>query len=278
MVSHTRQPHLLSMSATPIPRTLKLAIFGNLEVSQIKEKPGGRKQILTKFVPEEDRKGAYDFIRAQILKGRQAFVITPLIEDSDSLEVKAASSEQKVLQEIFPEFKIGLLHGKMKSDAKEKVMQDFLNNELQILVSTSVIEVGVDVPNASVIAIEGAERFGLAQLHQFRGRVGRAEHQSYAFLFSNNTNEKSIERLNKFAKNHDGFELAEIDLANRGFGNIFGEEQSGFYFFKYFSFANDQELTKKAQEWAKHFLKTDPALKSIPFFQEKIKDKVLHME
>ncbi|OGE94301.1 MAG: hypothetical protein A3K08_01830, partial [Candidatus Doudnabacteria bacterium RIFCSPLOWO2_01_41_7] len=176
--------HLLTMSATPIPRTLALTLYGDLDLSILKELPAGRLKIVTKIVAEENRAKAYKFISDQIESGRQVFVICPLIEESDKLGVKSATSEHKKLSDLFPQFQIGLLHGKLKPAQKESAMQDFKDNKLQILVATSVIEVGVDVPNASVMMIEGAERFGLAQLHQFRGRVGRGEHKSYCFLFS----------------------------------------------------------------------------------------------
>lgn len=271
-------PHLLSMTATPIPRTLKLALFGDLQISQIINGPAGRKTTVTKLVQPDARNLAYEFIAKQIEQGRQAFVVTPLIEESDKLGVKAATAEVENLKKVFPKFNVGLLHGKMKAADKEQIMQDFLAQKIDILVSTSVIEVGVDVPNASVMVIEGADRFGLAQLHQFRGRVGRAEHQSYCFLFTDNINEKTLERLDLFTKTNNGFELAEIDLKNRGFGNIFGEEQSGFYYFKYFSLQFDQDLIKKAQTWAEKILAEDPKLKEHPEMLSKIEDKVIHLE
>ncbi|MCX6796851.1 MAG: ATP-dependent DNA helicase RecG [Candidatus Doudnabacteria bacterium] len=187
-----KAPHLLSLTATPIPRTLQLAFYGELNISQIKAKPLGRKFIITKLVDNANRAKAYDFIKKQISGDRQVFVITPLIEESDKLGVKSAKKEAEILKKIFPQFQIGLMHGRLKGKEKENAMNDFLENKTQILVSTSVVEVGVDVPNASVIVIEGAERFGLAQLHQFRGRVGRAEHQSYCFLFTDKSDEETL--------------------------------------------------------------------------------------
>jgi ATP-dependent DNA helicase RecG len=270
------QPHLLSMSATPIPRTLRLTLFGDLQISQINQLPSGRKQIKTAFVPAAERESSYAFIKKQITEGRQAFVVTSLIEESDKLGVKAATSEYESLSKIFAPLKVGLLHGKLKTAEKEEIMADFLANKIQILVSTSVIEVGVDVPNASIMLIEGADRFGLAQLHQFRGRVGRAEHQSYCLLFSDNENEKTLERLDKFTKTTNGFELAEIDLKNRGFGNLFGEEQSGFYYFKYYDY--NPETSADAKQWARKILTEDPKLKDHPKLLAKIEDKVIHLE
>ncbi len=282
-------PHLLSLSATPIPRTLQLAYYGELEISQIKSKPLGRKAIITKLVKAEDRAKAYKFIKEQILLGRQVFVITPLIEESDKLGIKAAKTEVEILQKLFPQFKIGLMHGRLKGKEKEDVMKEFLENKIQILVSTSVVEVGVDVPNASVMLIEGAERFGLAQLHQFRGRVGRAEHQSYCFLFPTAPSEptavampltdaqkETLNRLENFTKTTDGFELAELDLKQRGFGEIYGSSQSGWNF-KYFSPAYTS-LIEPARKEALKILKGDLELNNYPLLKEKIKDKVIHFE
>ncbi len=272
-------PHLLSMTATPIPRTLKLSLFGDLEISEIRTLPVGRKPIITKLVEEKDRPAAYDFILKQIQSGRQVFVVTPLIEENDRLGVKSATLEQKNLEDTFSGVKVGLLHGKMKPPEKEKAMADFLAGDCKILVSTSVIEVGVDVPNAAVMVIEGADRFGLAQLHQFRGRVGRSQHQSYCFLFTENQNPKTLERLEEFTKTLNGFELAELDLQNRGFGNIFGEEQSGFYYFKYFSFGSDGvKMAELARRLAQKILNLDPALRKNPYLHQQIEGKVIHLE
>ncbi len=276
--SEDNHAHTLSMSATPIPRTLKLSILGDLAVTQIKHKPPGRKTVATRLVGTDERAGAYDFVRKEILAGRQVFVITPLIEQNDRLGIRAATTEQENLQKIFKEFKVGLLHGKMKTEEKEQAMADFLANKTQILVSTSVIEVGVDVPNASVILIEGAERFGLAQLHQFRGRVGRSDQQAYCLLFTENQNPVTIERLQKFSETSDGFELAELDLKTRGFGNIFGEEQSGYYNFRYFSFFEHKEIANQAQLWAKKIIAEDPELDSYPYLQKQMEDKIIHNE
>ena len=282
-------PHLLSLSATPIPRSLQLAFFGELDISQIKTKPLGRKPITTKLVDPQNRKKAYEFITKQILLGRQVFVITPLIEESENLEAKSAKKEQEILQKIFPQFSIGLLHGKMKSADKEQAMKDFLDKKHQILVATSVVEVGVDVPNASVMVIEGAERFGLAQLHQFRGRVGRAEHQSYCFLFASSGQNSSpfkgedkgevndsLARLEAFTKTQDGFELAELDLKQRGFGELYGSEQSGINF-KYFNLSYTS-LIEPARAEARKILENDLTLKNFPLLQQKIEGKIVHFE
>ncbi|MEK7629709.1 MAG: ATP-dependent DNA helicase RecG [Patescibacteria group bacterium] len=238
---HSAIPHLLSMSATPIPRTLALTIYGDLDLSILKELPQGRKKIITKAVSPSNRDKAYQFIENQIKLGRQAFVICPLIEESEAAimsEVKNATAEyEKLSKDIFPHLKIGLLHGRMSSQEKEEVIKNFSapggsafggkNKKTDILVSTSVVEVGVDIPNASVMMIEGADRFGLSQLHQFRGRVGRAEHQSYCFLFTGTSSRNSAERLKILVESEDGFKLAEKDLEIRGPGQFFGSVQSG---------------------------------------------------
>jgi len=242
-------PHLLAMTATPIPRSLAQAVYGDLDLSIINEMPKGRKKIQTFVVPEGKRRDGYEFIKKQINEGRQAFVICPLISPSDKLGVKSVEEEYRKLNEqVFPELEIAFLHGRMKAKEKDEIMQKFLKNEIKVLVSTSVIEVGVDMPNATIMMIEGAERFGLAQLHQFRGRVGRSEHQSYCLLFP--TDEmQARERLNTFSKNHDGFKLAEEDLKMRGPGEVYGTAQKGFPEFKIADFS-DYTLIKETKEVA----------------------------
>jgi ATP-dependent DNA helicase RecG len=269
-------PHLLSLTATPIPRTLQLAVYGELDISQIKNKPLGRKSIITKLVDASNRPKAYDFIAKQVKSGRQVFVITPLIEESDKLGVKAAKTEVEALKKIFSNFTIGLMHGRLKGAEKEAVMKDFLENKIHILVSTSVVEVGVDVPNASTMIIEGAERFGLAQLHQFRGRVGRAEHQSYCFLFSDNLNPETQKRLTSFTKTNDGFELAELDLKQRGFGEMYGQTQSGWNY-KYFD-PSYTALIEPARREALNILRNDLNLDNYPMLKQKITGKTVHFE
>jgi len=271
-------PHLLSMTATPIPRTLAIAFSGNLDISILDEMPKDRKKIITRIIPSQKRDGAYEFIRQQIKDGRQVFIILPLVEDSKIMtEVKAAVSEHKRLSaEIFPELKLGLMHGKLKAKEKEKIMQDFSDKKLDILVSTSVVEVGIDIPNASVMIIEEADRFGLSQLHQFRGRVGRAQHQSYCFLFTNSDSNKSTERLRALEKSNDGFEIAEKDLKLRGPGQFFGTLQSGLPDIAMENLTN-VKLIKFARAEALEILKSDLELKKHPLlkdalqkFQEKI--------
>jgi ATP-dependent DNA helicase RecG len=221
-------PHVLVMTATPIPRTLSLTLFGDLDLSVIDQLPPGRQPIETRIVLPTERERAYNFIRTQIEKGRQAFIICPLVEESDKIEAKAAVEEHTRLQkEVFPKLKLGLMHGRMKPDEKDAAMRAFADNETQILVSTSVVEVGIDIPNATVIMIEGAERFGLAQLHQFRGRVGRGEHKSYCLLQTDTIASEISERLKAVEASTDGFVLAEKDLQLRGPGQFFGTRQSG---------------------------------------------------
>lgn len=273
-------PHLLSMTATPIPRTLSLTICGDLDLSVLDELPAGRKSIMTKLVTPANRADAYEFIRREILSGRQAFLICPLIEDSDVLEVKSATAEYQRLQEkVFLEFKLGLLHGKLKSKEKERVMRDFSAGKTQLLVSTSVVEVGVDVPNANVMVIEGADRFGLAQLHQFRGRVGRGEWQSYCFLFTDSTAAKSRKRLRALTENASGFALAEMDLELRGPGELIGVRQSGLPDLAMASLT-DAELIGAAKEEAEKFWSVYPDFKKHPALGKKLSAfrEGLHLE
>ncbi|OGZ30027.1 MAG: hypothetical protein A2835_00640 [Candidatus Niyogibacteria bacterium RIFCSPHIGHO2_01_FULL_45_28] len=227
-------PHLLSMTATPIPRTLALTIYGDLDLTLLDEMPPGRKKVMTVIVPPRQRERAYEQMRAEISRGRQAFVVCPRIEENSvaakkmSLEMKSVKVEHKKLSaSVFPEFEVGMLHGRMTPREKEKVMNDFRENEIQILVATSVIEVGINVPNATIIMIEGAERFGLAQLHQLRGRVLRSTHQPYCFLFTESQTQKTLSRLKALTEAKNGFELAEYDLQFRGAGELSGLKQWG---------------------------------------------------
>lgn len=261
-------PHLLSMTATPIPRTLALTLYGDLDISLLKEMPQGRKEIKTSVVPPSKREGAYEFIRDQIEKGRQAFVVCPLIDESEALEVKSVTEEHRKLSEdIFPDLSVAMLHGKLKPDEKKEVMQRFVDGKADILVSTSVVEVGIDVPNAAVMMVEGAERFGLAQLHQFRGRVGRGEHQSYCFLFTTSGAQATRKRLKALAETNDGFALAEKDLAIRGPGQFFGTQQSGLPDLA-MEGLKDIQMIEKAQEAAHRFLE-ESSLKEHPKLQER---------
>jgi len=260
-------PHILSMTATPIPRTLAMVAYGDHDLSVLNEMPPGRKQIITKIVPPEHRDKVNLFIADKIRKGGQAYVICPLIDDSEELEVKSVKAEYERLHTVFPDFRIGLLHGKLKSEEKESVMRRFKDGEIDILVSTSVIEVGVDVPNASVMLIEGSERFGLSQLHQFRGRVGRGTEQSYCFLCTSPDAQGSYIRLKAMVDYTDGFKLAEIDLKLRGPGEVYGVRQSGIPDLKIANLANGV-LVVRVRKAAEHMIeKSDlnkyPILKSM---------------
>ena len=255
-------PHFLSMSATPIPRSLAMALYSDLEISRIDALPGGRKKIITRFVGEDKREAAYEFIGNEIKKGRQAFVICPLISESDKLGVKSVLEEaEKLKRDIFPHLEICVLHGKLKQSEKEKIMDDFSANRINMLVSTSVVEVGVDVPNATIMLIEGAERFGLSQLHQFRGRVGRGMHQSYCILFSTNKGEKTLKRLESLTRISDGFELAKIDLELRGPGELFGTQQKGYLDLKVANLL-DLPMMEKAKKHADWAMVQDASLKT----------------
>ncbi len=282
-------PHLLSMTATPIPRTLALTVYGDLNLSLIREMPKERKKIITKLVSPSKRKDAYGFIEKEINNGRQAFFICPKIEEKEEEEnkpksawsdLKSVEKETEILQkEVFPNFRIGALHGKMKGSEKDKVMKDFRNKKYDILVSTSVIEVGIDIKNASVIVIEGAEMFGLSQLHQFRGRVGRGEFQSYCFLFTNSNNEKTKKRLEALLQSKDGFELAEKDLELRGPGDFLGKKQWGSADFTMEALKN-RFLVEEAREAAKKILQKDPELEEYPLLKNRVtvlKQKI-HLE
>jgi len=321
-------PHLLSMSATPIPRTLMLTIFGDLNLSLIDELPAGRKKIITKIVPPEKRGLAYEFIKKQIAEGRQVFVICPRIEavnesangkiqarlridslpDKTSLsriqardqrdgqiperfrnqnfksrlalEIKSVKEEyERLSKNIFPDFRVAMLHGKLKAKEKEKIIKDFREGRTDILVSTSVVEVGVDIPNATVMMIEGSERFGLAQLYQFRGRVGRGEHQSYCLLFTDSNSKATRGRLEALVQAKNGFELAEIDLRLRGPGEFLGEEQTGFPDLA-MKALQDPDLVRKSRAAAAEILKNDPTIKKHPRLKMRLKDfeKRVHLE
>lgn len=297
-------PHFLSMSATPIPRTLTLTIFGDLDLSIINELPKGRKKIITKIVDPINRDKAYEFIREQIKKGRQTFVICPRIEKEESVgqktveevnkmlangnkvkfnswsDVKAVKEEyEKLSQKVFSDLKVEMLHGKLKVKEKVEIMKRFNEGEINILVSTSVIEVGVDVPNATIMMIEGSERFGLAQLYQFRGRVGRGEHQSFCFLFTDSSSQTTHKRLSALLEAQNGFELAEKDLEIRGPGEFLGESQTGIPDLAMKALKNP-ELIKISREAAEKLIKEDPELKNYPLLKKKLElfKKEVHLE
>ena len=254
------QPHMLVMSATPIPRSLALTVYGDLDISVIDEMPAGRMPIKTKWLTPSQRERAYDFIRRQVASGRQAFIIYPLVEESENTEAKAAVTEHSRLkQTIFPDLRVELLHGRMRGEEKDRVMRAFRAGEADILVATSVVEVGIDVPNATVIIIEGAERFGLAQLHQFRGRVGRGEHPSYCILISDAAEGDSVKRLQALETHTDGFALAQIDLDLRGPGDFFGTRQSGLPPF-HAAQLSDLRTLEDARTAAQRLFEADPDL------------------
>lgn len=292
LVREENIPHLLSMTATPIPRTLALTIYGDLDISLLDEMPKGRQKIITKVIPPDQRNQAYEFIRREVKKGRQVFVICPRIEPTNDkrltvdetssdksqtsidirkllwAEVKAVKEEyEKLSQKIFPDLKIAMLHGKLKSKEKEEIMIDFKNKKTDVLVSTSVVEVGIDIPNTTVMMIEGADRFGLAQLHQFRGRVGRGKYQSYCFLFS--TSGDTTSRLRALTKCENGFELAEKDMQIRGSGQFYGVRQSGLPDLAMDSL-KDLNLVKTIRQEANDLLEKDLELKRLPLLSQKL--------
>jgi len=263
-------PHVLSLTATPIPRTLALTIFGDQDVSIIDEMPPGRIPPITKIVPKNKRVEAERWIESEVAKGRQVFIVCPLVEESEVLEIKSAKKEfERLSKKVFPQLTLGLLHGKMRPKEKDAAMAAFAAGEIQILVATTVIEVGIDVANATIMLIEAAERFGLAQLHQLRGRVGRGSQQSYCFLFSEADSEEAQSRLHALEKISSGFELAKIDLANRGPGEVFGVRQSGIPDLK-IAKLTDHDLIKKSRELGQEILAADPLLQNFPEILKKL--------
>jgi len=263
-------PHLLTMTATPIPRTIALTLYGDLSLSVLDEMPAGRQKIKTWVVPSQKRQSAYEWIRKRIKDtDERAFIICPLIEESETLQsVKAAKGEfENLSKRIFPDLRLGLLHGKMKSREKESAMTKFRQGELDILISTPVVEVGIDIPQATIMLIEGAERFGLSQLHQLRGRVGRSNKESYCLLFTDNPGGKTLQRLKALERINVGMKLAELDLTLRGPGEIYGTAQHGFFDLKVASFA-DLELIERTRKAAEEIL---PRLAQYPLLQARLK-------
>jgi len=255
-------PDVLVMTATPIPRTLAMTLYGDLDISIIDEMPPGRRPVKTMHFWERQREEVYAFLEKMLKEGAQVYVVYPLIEESETLDLKAATTMYETLKERFSNYKVTLLHGRMKAEEKQSVMEAFRQGKIQILVSTTVIEVGVDVPQAKVMVIEHAERFGLAQLHQLRGRVGRRNEQAYCLLL---TPEKitplARERLKVMVETTDGFKIAEADLRLRGPGEILGTKQAGFPKFRFANLARDINILKQAREAAMEFVETDPFLK-----------------
>ena len=263
-------PDVLIMTATPIPRTLAFTLYGDLDVSVLDELPKGRRPVKTRVVEESGRQAAYDLVRSEVRAGRQAYVITPLIEESDKLAVRSAETEaQRLAAEVFPDLRVGMMHGRMRPAAKEEVMAKFRQGEIDVLISTTVVEVGVDVPNATVMLIEDADRFGLSQLHQLRGRIGRGKFESTCLLLSRvvgdpEADPTTVERLKAVASTSDGFELANKDLELRGTGTILGERQSGFTDLRLTHLLRDIELLKAAREEAFGLIREDPDLLRHP--------------
>ena len=263
-------PHLLAMTATPIPRSLALTVYGELDVSVLDELPRGRRPILTKIISPPSREAAYAAIDQQIAQGRQVYVVCSLIADSDSSDRKSVEAEYKRLKNsIFSRYRIAMLHGKMSASEKDQIMQDFKDQKYDILVSTTVIEVGVDVPNATIMMIEDADQFGLAQLHQLRGRVGRGQHQSYCYLMMS-TNNKPSQRLREIEKSSDGFHLAEVDMSLRGPGEIYGRMQHGALNLQIATLA-DTQLIARAQKAAKRFIDSGESLSKYPALEARIR-------
>jgi ATP-dependent DNA helicase RecG len=262
-------PDLLIMTATPIPRTLALTVYGDLSLSVIDALPPGRKPVITRIIPEARRTKAYETIRRELAEGHQAYIVYPLVEETEKSDLLAATEGAAFLQEnIFPEQRIGVLHGKMRPDAKEQIMRDFKSGAINILVSTTVIEVGIDVPNATVMMIEHGERFGLAQLHQLRGRVGRGAHQSQCLLVKSGLcSEDGLKRLEVMAATNDGFKIAEADLEIRGPGEFLGTRQSGIPDFRVANLFRDGHTLDQARQEAFRIAE-DPAFLTADRYHE----------
>ena len=266
--------NLLVMSATPIPRSLALSIYGDLDISIIDELPPGRKPIKTKWIgTEPELEKAYDFVEKKLREGRQAYFVVPLIEDSEKMSVKSIEQYKYEIENRFLNYKIGILHGKMKNSEKDEVMKSFKNKEIDILLSTTVVEVGINVPNATIISIINAERFGLSSLHQLRGRVGRGEYQSYCFLISKTENDTSKARLRIMEKTQDGFEIAEEDLRLRKSGEIFGTKQTGFSDLKFIDIIQDVKTIKAVKDMCIEYLKEKKGIIDNEYLKMDIEDK-----
>ena len=265
-------PHLMVMSATPIPRTLGLIIYGDLDISILNELPSGRKKIRTDVVDSSYHERIYNFIKKAVDEGHQAYIVCPLVEEGESELISAKEYANELSEKNFQGYKLALLHGKMKAKDKEKVMSSFANKETDILVSTTVVEVGVDVPNATIMLIENAERFGLSQLHQLRGRVGRGSEQSYCILVSDSKSDSSRERLEVMKKTSDGFKIADYDLKTRGPGDFFGKRQHGLPNLVIADMLENMDTLKECQECAMEMINDDPKLDKYPLLCEQISD------
>ena len=271
-------PHVLTMTATPIPRTLALTLHGDLDVSQIDELPPGRQAIQTTVLSSKERSQAYDLIRREVASGRQVYVVLPLVEESEKLDVRSAIEEKEKLQiSIFPEFKVGLLHGRMSSADKDAAITKFRDKETDILVSTTVVEVGVDVPNATVMLIENSERFGLSQLHQLRGRVGRGSNRSYCLLMPGSKATEAMQRMKVLEQSQDGFFIAEMDMRLRGPGQVLGTRQSGLPDFALASLVEDQEVLELARQAAQMVIEDDESLNQWPVVRDELERRYQRM-
>ncbi|MFM8525774.1 MAG: helicase-related protein, partial [Cyanobacteriota bacterium] len=260
---------LLTMTATPIPRTLALAVHGDRDVSQIDELPPGRQPIQTRLLRGSERGRAYELIRDQVALGQRAYVVLPLVDESEKLDLRSAITvHQQLQQEVFPDLTVGLLHGRLSSAEKQEAILAFARGEAQVLVSTTVVEVGVDVPEATVMMIDHAERFGLAQLHQLRGRVGRGAASSTCLLINDSNQALARQRLEVLVRSSDGFEIAEMDLQLRGPGQVLGTRQSGLPDLALASLSEDGDLLEQAREVARELLRQDPDLKRHPSLAE----------
>lgn len=277
-LSTKTMPHFLSMTATPIPRTLSLTLYGDLDLSIIYEMPKGRQKVITRIIPAEKRVDSYGFIRKEIETGRQAFVVCPLVEEKEDERKSVMAEYEKLAHDVFKDLEVGYIHGQMKTEEKELAMSKFVSGETKVMVCSSVIEVGVDVPNATIMIIEDAERFGLAQLHQFRGRVGRGSHQSYCLLFTTSKNEVALKRLNALVQTDDGFKLADADLEIRGPGDFIGSRQHGLPDIKMKNLMN-LELISRCRGSAKGLLEKKEIM-DFPLLAAKMGnfDKVLDLE
>ncbi|MGK7371157.1 MAG: ATP-dependent DNA helicase RecG, partial [Candidatus Halalkalibacterium sp. M3_1C_030] len=280
MLDKGSHPHVLVMSATPIPRSLAMTVYSDLDISIIKGLPGGRKPVKTAVRPEKKQDEIYDFLEENLREGGQAYVVYPLVEESEAVDLKDATAGFEKLKKRFSDFNVGLLHGRLKSEEKDAVMKQFINNEIQVLVSTTVIEVGVDVPNANIMLVEHAERFGLSQLHQLRGRIGRGTRQSYCILiYGQKVSNEARFRLSKMAETSDGFKIAEADLKLRGPGDFLGTKQSGLPEFKIADIIEDQWILAQAKSAAWDLIEEDPDIESkeheelrkvfLPYFKER---------
>lgn len=268
------QPHLLTMTATPIPRTLALSLHGDLDVSQIDELPPGRTPIRTAMISGSNRAEAYALIREEVEKGQRAYVVLPLVEESEKMDLRSAVDVHRQLaDEVFPDLKVGLLHGRLASAEKQAVIQAFASGETTVLVSTTVVEVGVDVQEASVMVIDHADRFGLAQLHQLRGRVGRGAAASHCLLINDSRNPLARQRLEVLVRSTDGFEIAEMDLRLRGPGQVLGTRQSGLPDLALASLADDGSVLEEAREEAADILREDPELKAHVVLRRLLEDQ-----